>query len=322
MRVTESGKTNTEKRFDVKRGARRMLRLLCALPGIALLCVVISVCATARDPETVYSIAALLGLPVQNAELDICLWLLFACIASVCLVLPLELCWSKQRACRHDGVLGIGRSRRGVASVICSLVLTVVGVVVFAWSYFAWQKDGKPEELTGDDIRMREELALDRLRMISDAQTEYIKLDRDRDGTNSYALFVPHLWQTVSAIDSMSVPVTLIPRELAIACVDQQAIDGYYFYNLHWRGSEVETYDLMKVSTLDRLDYSKEWATLAVPTSETTLIEKGAEYFMFLMDSSGGVWARRMAKGVAKMSPVDKDDQHWIESEKRFRVSD
>jgi hypothetical protein len=69
-------------------------------------------------------------------------------------------------------------------------------------------------------------------------------------------MFFVHLWTSVSQRGE-SIPVKLIPRELAFAMEDTLMVDGYYYVDLHKRRLEGNAFR--------EFDYEKEWAMAAVP---------------------------------------------------------
>lgn len=74
--------------------------------------------------------------------------------------------------------------------------------------------------------------------------------------------------------------IGLIPQKLAFAIEAARAINGYYFVDLHDRVLPVN-------NEIQRLDYEKEWAVLAVPPGDG---QKEMRYF--LADSSGSIFVK------------------------------
>ena len=141
---------------------------------------------------------------------------------------------------------------------ITGLVFTVVVTLGFIWAALQWfNRYNWPRPLSIEDIHKNEIKTFKNLQLIAQAQEKYKQADMDKDGKKNYARFFVHLW---TSVDSKSEPVLieLIPKDLAFAAGPSEAVDGYYFIDLHSRAlsGQVET---------KRLDYENEWALVSVP---------------------------------------------------------
>ena len=242
--------------------------------------------------------AGVLVLPVVNRELDICIGLVTASLALVCVVTPLEWGLRGERSGKATD------HRRGLLDRAVGAILTVMAVLFTLGVCREWVTDDRERVVSPPPMARQEQLAVQRLRVIARAQAEYIRSDWDGDGSGAYAEFLPHLWQSVRASDSSPVPVKLIPYRLAIARPVSHAVDGYIFFNLHQKGSA----DDEEGRTF--LDYAREWAAVAYPVAPGTRNAHDIRR-VFLLDSSGALRQRSLSRGKPSVYPPDAREEGW-----------
>jgi len=144
-------------------------------------------------------------------------------------------------------------------------------------------------------VSRNEQLAIRRLRTISAAQHRYRETDWDGDGRKTFALYLAHLWRTVDN-KADSVPVNLVPRELAFAMRRTFALDGYFYVDIHYRKTVAEATSA-KAFSEERLDRSCEFAVAGFPCDYG---ESGR--LSFLVTGDGVI----MAKDLPRI-PEDSD---------------
>jgi len=137
--------------------------------------------------------------------------------------------------------------------------VTVLCCAAFIWAAFiiVSHYTGPHKPGTGE-IHFNEKIAYINLKHIRNAQEHYIKTDWDRDGLKTYSQFFVHLWKSVN-LNSEPVKVELINRKLAFSLSVENALNGYYFQDLHY-------FEKPESKGQSRpLDYTKEWAVMSLP---------------------------------------------------------
>ncbi|MCE5187195.1 MAG: hypothetical protein LLF76_13825 [Planctomycetaceae bacterium] len=159
-------------------------------------------------------------------------------------------------------------------------LFTVVVSVGFVWAAAEWfALAGGPKNELQTSTASDAPKAYFNLKSISQAQSEYIKTDWDKDGKKTYAGYYTHLWTSVD-LQSNPILIDLLPRKLAFAIDPARAIDNYYFVNLQDRS-------IPTTGEIKPLDYEKEWAVMAAPLGDGR-----AEMLHLLADSSGRIYAK------------------------------
>lgn len=181
------------------------------------------------------------------------------------------------------------------------IAFTIAATAGFVWAifqlYYLWRG---PLPQTIANIKLNEQSAFLNLRIISEAQKKYKEKDWDGDGKKTYAKYFIHLWTSVNTAGK-PVYVGLIPKKLGFAFETARAIDGYYFVDLH-------DSQLPDNKGLQRLDYEKQWAVLAIPTAA----DGSAEVRFFMADNSGNIYVKSV-KFVPLQYVENPASNGWIE---------
>ena len=180
------------------------------------------------------------------------------------------------------------------------VIFTIAVTIGFVWAAAQWfTLWSKPGPITAMDMQSNEQSAFLNLQTISQAQKKYKEKDWNGDGKKTYADYFIHLWTSVTTTGD-PIFTGLISKRLGFALESSRAINGYYFVDMHDR--------LLPENTgLQRLDYEKQWAVLAVPTSN------GLTGMLFLMaDQSGHIFVNP-AKFVSPQYPDNPLSVGWIE---------
>jgi hypothetical protein len=183
-------------------------------------------------------------------------------------------------------------------STVAGIILTIAVVIVFACglAWFHWPSSHQDPTLKA---QLNELHTFERLQSIVAAQEKYRTMDVLHDGRKAYAGFAIHLWQSV-APDGRKVPVNLISRQLAFATEPDQAIDGYFFIDMHQH--------TLQDGVTKPMDDRAEWAVFAMPASNPPGGEK-----LFLLADANGIWAKR-AKYVAAHYPSSIQTDGWAKA--------
>jgi len=185
---------------------------------------------------------------------------------------------------------------------ITGIIFSIIVTAGFVWGAVQWYTLwwSGPVQITALEMQSNELTAFVNLQTISQAQKKYKEKDWDRDGKKTFAKYYIHLWTSVST-SSEPIPIKLISKKLGFATEPDRAIDGYYFVDL-------QDLTLSEHKGLQRLDYEKEWAVLAVPTAngQTGVLN-------FLADNSGNVFVND-AKYVPKQYPENLLSNGWIKN--------
>jgi hypothetical protein len=201
--------------------------------------------------------------------------------------------------------------RNFLGGKVCAFILsnTVLVTLGFIWAAVQWyNRYDWPPKLNINNMQANEVRAFENLRLIAQAQEKYRARDWDGDGEKTYANFFVHLWTTVDK-ENGPVLIELIPRRLGFAMGPAEAVDGYYFVDLHSRalptkGQETELY------------CQKEWAVVGVPA---TFSKTG--FLLFLTDNSGRIFAKN-SREVPQSYPNDPLSDGWtgIESVQQLKA--
>jgi hypothetical protein len=160
------------------------------------------------------------------------------------------------------------------------VIITVLVTLGFLWAAVQWyNRYDWPPKLTVTDMQTNEVHAFENLKLIAQAQEKYKVQDWDGNGEKTYADYFVHLWTTVDKKND-PVLIELIPRKLGFAMGPAEAVDGYYFVDLH---SRVELEKRQK----RKLNYEKEWAVVGVPAAP-----RKTGFLLFMTDNSGQVFAK------------------------------
>jgi hypothetical protein len=180
--------------------------------------------------------------------------------------------------------------------------LTVLVTLGFIWAAVQWyNRYDWPPKLTINDMQANEVHAFENLRLIAQAQEKYKLRDWDGDGEKTYANFFVHLWTTVDN-ENEPVLIELIPRKLGFAMGSTEAVDGYYFIDLHSRALPVK-------GQKRKLYYEREWAVVGVPA---TLRKTG--FLLLLTDNSGHIFAKN-SREVPRSYPNNPLSDGWTRIE-------
>ena len=140
------------------------------------------------------------------------------------------------------------------------VIITVLVTFGFLWAASQWfNRYDWPPKLTVGDMQANEVHAFENLTLIAQAQEKYKLRDWDGNGKKTYADYFVHLWTTVDK-ENTPVLIELIPRKLGFAMGPTEAVDGYYFLDLHSRV-------LLEKGQKSKLNYEKEWAVIGVPAA-------------------------------------------------------
>ncbi len=182
---------------------------------------------------------------------------------------------------------------------IIGILVTIAVSVGFIWAAVQlYSLYGDNTQLPAGSMQANEVHAFENLRMISQAQKKYKETDWDGDGKKTYAMYFVHLWTSVGT-KGQPIRVELIPKKLSFAMEAANAVDGYYFVDLHDRISR-------QPPGQAPMDYEKEWAVLGVPVSsgQTGMLN-------FLADQTGSIFINT-AKYVATQCPENLAAGGWI----------
>lgn len=178
------------------------------------------------------------------------------------------------------------------------VILTVLVTLGFIWAAAQWyNRYDWPPKLTINDMQANEVHAFGNLKLIAQAQERYKVRDWDGDGKKTYAEFFVHLWTTVDR-ENEPFLIELIPREIGFAMGPTEAVDGYYFVDLHSRA-------LPEKGQKRKLDYEKEWAVVGVPA---TIRKTG--FLLLLTDNSGRIFAKN-SREVPRSYPNNPLSDGW-----------
>ena len=193
----------------------------------------------------------------------------------------------------------------GMVDRISAWILTLGGFLflsVSAWAWLSWENPYLFPEPEPAVMMRNERLAFDNIRRIFKAQETYHRTDWNGDGRSSYALFLVHLWGTLDR-NSDPVPSRLIPRELAFAMAGTDALEGYYYVDLHER---LITHDPGSGTTTELLDPEQEWAIMALPAAYG---RTGSAAFM--VSHEGTVYAKDAKIESGTLLPRDPAAMGW-----------
>ena len=185
---------------------------------------------------------------------------------------------------------------------ITGLVFTVVVTLGFIWAASQWfNRYNWPRPLSTEDIHNNEIQTFKNLHLIAQAQEKYKQADMDKDGKKNYARFFVHLW---TSVDTKSEPILieLIPKNLAFAACPSEAVDGYYFIDLHRRA-------LSGQEETKRLDYEKEWALVGVAADSGK-----TGFLIFITDNSGDIFSKKQ-EVIPSKYPYDPLSKGWTKIE-------
>jgi hypothetical protein len=182
------------------------------------------------------------------------------------------------------------------------VVITVLATFGFIWAAVQWyNRYDWPQKLTVGDMRANEVQAFENLTLIAQAQGKYKLGDWDGDGRKTYADYFVHLWTTVDK-ENEAVLIELIPRKLGFAMGPSEAVDGYYFVDLHSR-------ELSEKGQKRKLDYEREWAVVGVPAEP-----RQTAFLLLLMDNSGQFFAKN-SREVPRSYPDHPPSDGWTRVE-------
>jgi len=182
---------------------------------------------------------------------------------------------------------------------ITGIIFSIVVTAGFVWGAVQWYTLWSgPGQITALDMQSNELTAFVNLQTITQVQKKYKEKDWDGDGKKTFAKYFIHLWTSVST-SGEPIRIELISKKLGFATEPARAIDGYYFVDLHDR-------TLPENKGLQRLDYEKEWAVLAVPTDNGR-----TGVLNFLADNSGSIFVIA-AKYVPTQYPDNPLSNGWI----------
>lgn len=195
---------------------------------------------------------------------------------------------------------------------ITGIIFTVIISVGFMWAVYRLVGLSEAKApITAAQMRANEVRAFAGLKKMARAQEKYVQTDWDRDGKKVYAAFFVHLWTSISSRGE-SIPVNLIPRELAFAMEDTLMVNGYYYMDLRKRRFQGNTYR--------EFNYQKEWAIAAVPGSagRTGILS-------FIVDQRNVIHASPRMHGEPEY-PHEPDSDGWkridtVEELKTFQKS-
>jgi hypothetical protein len=196
--------------------------------------------------------------------------------------------------------MGEGRQKQRVRVV--GVLFSVVVTSGFVWAGFQWYNGlNWPPQLGLADMQANEVKTFRNVRLIGEAQQKYKGKDWDGDGQKSYASFLVHLW---TSIDMEGEPVLagLIPKRVGFAMGRSEAVDGYYFVNLHER-------ELAQRGQRARLDHEREWAITGVPA-----VSGKTGFLVFLADGSGQIHAKS-SREIPSRYPHDPLSDGWTRIE-------
>ncbi len=205
----------------------------------------------------------------------------------------------------------LGPDTRPLPARIVSWTLTGLITLAMLWAAYQWmQLNRAPRKPGPAEMQRNEQKAYAALLRIGEAQEKYKNKDWDGDGIKTYALFLPHLWQTVDG-QVRPVKTRLLPKSLAFAMNYSTALDGYYFEFLY-------TQQEASGETMD-LNMSTHWALVAGAQryGETGVLT-------FLADSSGRIYAKALSYGGVMVSTYpyapEKDGWRLIKGEADLRT--
>lgn len=180
---------------------------------------------------------------------------------------------------------------------VTGVVATFIVTAFFIGSgYTVFMHSSGPDVYTVEDMQRNERSAFENIRLVSKAQAEYIKQDRDFDGVLEYSTYVTHLWRTIGP-DSQKIQLDLIPKDLAYAIKPSHAINGYVFVHQFKKTS--------KTGQEADLDREKEWGVLMVPA----VLESGR--ITFFADESGTVYANG-GRTQRVIPDAPETDDAWV----------
>lgn len=180
------------------------------------------------------------------------------------------------------------------------IIFTVLVSIVFLIAVISWINLYKEPKATAKQIKENEVTAWINLHKIAEAQEKYKAQDWDNDGEFEYSIFLVHLWKTITSKEGETKKLNLITKKLGFATESSTALNGYIFMALH-------TYTQSDRS-LDRIDYTKEWAVYAVPYEK-----RQTGKLDFIIDHTGRVLVSETQMIYDYDYPFEPTKNGWIE---------
>ena len=183
---------------------------------------------------------------------------------------------------------------------LLGVIITIVVTSGFVWSGWQWfNRYNYPRALGVEEIKANEIETFNNLKLIANAQQQYIQKDWDGDGKKTYAQFFIHLWSTVNT-EHDPVRTEFISKEIGFAMGSSSAVNGYYLKDLRSR-TKPESNETVP------LNYANEWAVTAIPA----LVGKTG-HLTFLIDNSGLIFVKKVEM-VPTEYPHDPVAEGWIQ---------
>ena len=180
------------------------------------------------------------------------------------------------------------------------IVFTAIVSIALLLAIFAWLNLYKEPEVSISKIKENEIATYLNLKKIAVAQQKYIKEDWNNDGKFEYSEFLVHLYKTVISKNGDTKLLRYVPKKLGFATESSTALNGYVFMPLYFKNGAR--------NTLERKDYTKEWAVYASPwgSGQTGRLK-------FIIDQTGNIM-------ISETKEVYKNDYPYMPLQNEWKL--
>ncbi len=192
---------------------------------------------------------------------------------------------------------------------IAGIGFTALSTLFILWAGFTLisghSGGGDTQSLTAVEMEPK---VVPTLKQIAAAQETYVKTDRNEDGKTEYALFLVHLYRSVSEKDSRPIEVGLISESLAFCSLNKIGLHGYQYEILTQREGSPDLKDDHNRRIGIPLDFTNEWAAVAYPIVKGDPKETGRT---FVLLSTGDLYAKATGGHELNWLPKSFVDDGW-----------